>query len=173
MRRSSMLKRLSANDIYGGVIGTVFASSTLAAIPIGAPPAYSAGWVAASVAIAALTRSYGQHVSTHQVSTTASFWKDLGSSMLTGVPMVFAAVPTLMALWLAHLTGWRDDSWAADGSLTIGYTSVTLMVNAGLLFAWGVVAGHISGYSRWAACAVGLGNTCLGVAVIVINLVIK
>ena len=167
------MKTLSANDIYGGVIGTVFASATLAAIPIGQAPSYSAMWVAASVAIAAITRSYGQHVSTHEVSAETGFWRDLGSSMLTGIPMVLASIPTVIALWLAHVTGWRDDVVGADGSLSIGYTSFTLMMNAGLLFGWGLLAGRIGGYSRLAACAVGLGNAGIGVLVILVNLMIK
>lgn len=169
----SRLKALSANDIYGGVIGTVFASATLAAIPIGQAPSYSAMWVAVSVVIAAITRSYGQHVSTHQMSTGTSFWKDLRSSMLTGVPMVLASVPTVTALWLAHLTGWRDDEMSAGWSLSFGYTSITLLMNAGLLFGWGLLAGRIGGYSRWWACAVGLGNAGIGVLVILVNLMIK
>ncbi|WP_111510754.1 hypothetical protein [Mycobacterium kyogaense] len=155
------------------MIGTVFASATLAAIPTGQSAGYSAAWVAASVGIAAVTRSYGLHVSAHQVSATTGFWKDLRSFMMAGVPMVLASVPTLLVLWAAHLTGWRDDVVNADGSLSIGYTSTALLVNAALLFGWGVVAGRISGYSRWGACVVGLGNTALGVAVILINLAIK
>lgn len=170
----SVFSALSANDIYGAVIGTIFASVTLAAIPVGQSPGYSAVWVAASVAIAALTRSYGQHVSTHKVGPNTSFWKDLRSFALTGVPMVLASVPTLIALWVAHLTGWSDDVLGADGSLsTIGYTTTTLMMNAVLLCGWGVVAGRISGYSRWGSCVVGLVNTCFGLAVIAINLSIK
>lgn len=47
------------------------------------------------------------------------------------------------------------------------------MMNAGLLFGWGVVAGRISGYSRWGSGVVGLANTGLGVAVIIVNLMIK
>lgn len=172
-QRTSVLSALSPNDVYGGVIGTVFASATLAAIPIGQSAGYSALWVAASVGIAAITRSYGQHVSAHQVSPTTGFWRDLRSFLLTGVPMVLASVPTLILLWTAHLTGWRDDVEGADGSLTVGYTSVALVLNAGLLFGWGVVAGRISGYSKWGACVVGLGNTALGVAVILVNLAIK
>ncbi len=164
---------VSPNGLYGGVIGTVFASATLAAIPIGPSAGYSAAWVAASVGIAAVTRSYGQHVSAHQVSAATGFWKDLRTFMLTGVPMVLASVPTLLLLWVAHLTGWRDDAVNADGSLSVGYTSTALLMNAVLLFAWGVVAGRVSGYSRWGACVVGLGNTALGVAVILINLAIK
>lgn len=171
--RRSRLKSLSANDIYGGVIGTVFASATLAAIPIGQAPSYSAMWVGASVAIAAITRSYGQHVSTHEVDEETGFWRDLGSSMLTGIPMVLASIPTVIALWLAHLAGWRDDVVGADGSLSIGYTSITLMMNAGLLFGWGLLAGRIGGYSRLAASAVGLGNAGIGVLVIMVNLMIK
>ena len=172
-KRVSRLPTLSDNDIYGAVIGTVFASVTLAAIPLGQSPGYAAVWVVTSVAIAALTRSYGQHVSAHRVGTSTGFWKDFRSFMLTGVPMVLASVPTLMALVIAHLTGWSDDTLRADGSLSIGYTSITLMMNAVLLFGWGVVAGRISGYSRWGSCAVGLCNTGLGAAVIVINLLIK
>ncbi|WP_431237471.1 hypothetical protein ACQ86B_22380 [Mycolicibacterium aichiense] len=171
--QTPLAKALSANDIYGGVIGTVFASATLAAIPTGPSPGYSAVWVAASVAIAALTRSYGQHVSTHQAGTTTSFVKDLRSFMLTGIPMVLTSTPTLIALWVAHLTGWRDDVIGVGRSLAVGYTSFTLMMNAGLLFGWGVVAGRISGYSRWGSCVVGLANTGLGVAVIIVNLMIK
>ncbi|KMO73514.1 hypothetical protein [Mycolicibacterium obuense] len=163
----------STNSVYGGVVGTVFASATLAAIPIGQSAGYSAAWVAASVGIAAVTRSYGQHVSAHQVSAATGFWKDLRSFMLTGIPMVVASVPTLLLLWAAHVVGWRDDAVRADGSLAIGYTSCALLMNALLLFGWGVTAGRISGYSRLGARVVGLGNTALGVAVIILNLAIK
>jgi hypothetical protein len=165
--------RLKANDIYGGVIGTVLASVTLAAIPTGPTPTYTAAWVAVSVAIAAITRSYGQHVSTHQVGPDTGFWRDLGSSLLTGIPMVIACVPTLVALFVAHLTRWSDDTLLPDGSITFGYTTVILGMNAALLFGWGVVAGRISGYSRWGASAVGVGNTILGLTVVVINVMIK
>jgi hypothetical protein len=130
-------------------------------------------WVGVSVAIAAITRSYGQHVSTHQVGPDTGFWRDLGSSLLTGVPMVIACIPTLAALLVAHLTGWRDDTVLPDGSMTVGYTTVILGLNALLLFGWGVVAGRISGYSRWGSSAVGLGNTVLGLTVVVINVMIK
>lgn len=173
VQRWATMRTLSPNDLYGGVIGTVFASATLAAIPVGQSAGYAAVWVAASVGIAAVTRSYGQHVSAHHVRSGTGFWKDLWSFMVTGVPMVLASIPTLLLLWVAHLTGWRDDAVGADGSLSMGYTSTALMMNAGLLFGWGVVAGRISGYSRWGAYAVGLGNTALGVAVIAINLAIK
>ncbi|MGW0163441.1 hypothetical protein ACWDUN_29370 [Mycobacterium sp. NPDC003323] len=166
-------KALSANDIYGGVIGTVFASATLAAIPVGQAPSYSAMWVAVSVAIAAITRSYGQHVSTHQMNAETGFWRDLGSSMRTGIPMVLASVPTVIALWLAHLFGWRDDVEGPDGLSSLGYTSLTLLMNAALLFGWGLLAGRIGGYSRLGACAVGLGNAGIGAVVIVVNLMIK
>ncbi|MBX7454001.1 hypothetical protein GR927_39005 [Mycolicibacterium sp. 3033] len=164
---------LSPNSVYGGVVGTVFASVTLAAIPIGQSAGYAVAWVAASVGIAALTRSYGQHVSAHQVSATTGFWTDLRSFILTGVPMIVASVPTLLLLGAAQLTGWRDDAVRSDGSVSMGYTSVALLMNAALLFGWGVVAGRISGYSRWGAFVVGVGNTALGVAVILINLTIK
>ncbi|MGF0313379.1 hypothetical protein [Rhodococcus sp. IEGM1428] len=165
--------RLGANDIYGGVIGTVLASVTLAAIPIGQTPGYSAVWIMVSVAIAALTRSYGQHVSTHHVGPGSGFWRDLGKHLLTGVPMLIACIPTLVALLVAHLTGWNDDVVQSDGSIVAGYTTVVLGMNAALLFAWGVVAGRISGYSTIGSCAVGLGNTALGVAVIVTNVLIR
>lgn len=164
---------LSANDVYGGVIGTVLASVTLAAIPIGQTVGYAAVWVTVSVAIAAVTRSYGQHVSTHRVGPTTSFWKDLGSYLLTGVPMVVACAPTLAALLVAHLTGWHDDILQPDGSIVIGYTTVVLGMNAVLLFGWGVIAGRISGYTRLGSCAVGLGNTALGAIVIAVNVWIK
>ncbi|CDQ46324.1 hypothetical protein [Mycolicibacterium neoaurum] len=166
-------KVLSANDIYGGVIGTVFASATLAAIPVGQAPSYSALWVAVSVAIAAVTRSYGQHVSTHEVNSETGFWRDLGSSMLTGIPMVLASIPTVVALWLAHIFAWRDDVEGPDGLDTIGFTSIILLMNAALLFGWGLLAGRIGGYSRWGALAVGVGNAGIGLVVILVNLMIK
>lgn len=126
-----------------------------------------------SVAIAAVTRSYGQHVSTHQAGSRSGFWVDLGRTMLTGIPLVIACVPTLIVLLLAHFAGWSDDVFHSDGSVTPGYTTLALGLNAVILFGWGVVAARVGGYSRGGACGVGIANTTIGLVVIVVNVILK
>ncbi|MFE7721004.1 hypothetical protein ACFU44_18405 [Nocardia rhizosphaerihabitans] len=96
--------QLRVNDLYGGVVGTVLASVMLAAVPAEQTPMYAAAWIVVSVAIAAVTRSYGQHVSTHQAGSRSGFWVDLGRNMLTGIPLVIACVPTLIVLLLARMS---------------------------------------------------------------------
>ena len=66
--------RLQVNDLYGGVVGTVLASVMLAVVPADRSPGYAAQWIVVGVAIAAITRSYGQHVSTHQAESESGFW---------------------------------------------------------------------------------------------------
>ncbi|MGW6422473.1 hypothetical protein ACWF82_07340 [Nocardia sp. NPDC055053] len=161
------------NDVYGGVVGTVLTSVMLAAVPTDQTPMYAAVWIVASVAIAAVTRSYGQHVSTHQAGSRSGFWVDLGRNMLTGIPMVIACVPTLIVLLLAHFAGWSDDVFHSDGSVTPGYTTMALGLNAAILFGWGMVAARVGGYSRWGACGVGIVNTTLGLAVVVLNVILN
>lgn len=165
--------QLQVNDLYGGVVGTVLASVMLAAVPDGQTPMYAAAWIVVSVAIAAVTRSYGQHVSTHQAGSRSGFWVDLGRTMLTGIPLVIACVPTLIVLLLAHVTGWSDDVFHADGSVTPGYTTVALGLNAVVLFGWGVVAARVGGYSRWGACGVGIVNTTIGLVIAVLNGILR
>ncbi|MET9211638.1 MULTISPECIES: hypothetical protein [unclassified Nocardia] len=164
--------QLQVNDLYGGVVGTVLASVMLAAVPADQTPRYAAEWVVVSVAIAAITRSYGQHVSTHKAGATSGFWTDLGRNMLTGIPLVIACVPTLIVLLIAHLAGWSDDIVHPDGSVTPGYTTLALGINAAILFGWGVVAARVGGYSKWGACGVGIANTTLGLIIIVLNVVL-
>ncbi|MBF6363900.1 hypothetical protein IU447_27730 [Nocardia farcinica] len=161
--------RLRANDIYGGVVGTVLASVIVAAMPLGENPSQAALWVCVSIAITAITRSYGQHVSTHSAHSEAGFWTDLGRNMLTGIPLVIACLPTILILLFAHVLDWHDDIVHPDGSVTVGYTTVILVVNMVLLFGWGLLAARAGGYSAWKAAAIGLGNTALGLAVFVVN----
>ncbi|MCM6777545.1 hypothetical protein NDR87_28640 [Nocardia sp. CDC159] len=165
--------RLQGNDIYGGVVGTIMASVIVAAMPLGESPRNSALWVGISVAIAAITRGYGQHVSTHSAASESGFWADLGRNMLTGIPLVIACLPTVLLLLLAHFLDWPDDIVHPDGSVTIGFTTVTLVVNMALLFGWGLLAARSSGYSAWKAAAIGSGNTVLGLAVCLANVLIR
>ncbi|GAB0104150.1 hypothetical protein JMUB6875_31240 [Nocardia sp. JMUB6875] len=165
--------QLQANDIYGGVVGTVLASVIVAAMPLGQSPLHSALWVGVSVAIAAITRSYGQHVSTHSIDSQSGFWLDLGRNLLTGIPLVIACVPTILLLVLAHLRQWPDDIVQPDGSVTSGFTTWTMVLNMILLFVWGVLAARSGGYTRWRAAAIGVGNTALGLAVFMVNILIR
>lgn len=165
--------RLQVNDLYGGVVGTVLASVMLAVVPADRSPGYAAQWIVVGVAIAAITRSYGQHVSTHQAESASGFWADLGRSMLTGIPLIVACVPTLIVLLLAHVAGWSDDVVHPDGSVTPGYTTLATGLNAVILFGWGVVAARVGGYSRWGACGVGIVNTTLGLVIVVVNILLE
>ncbi|MEC3952452.1 hypothetical protein VMT65_05345 [Nocardia sp. CDC153] len=164
---------LQANDIYGGVVGTVMASVIVAAMPLGESPLHSALWVGVSVVIAAVTRSYGQHVSTHRSDSPTGFWSDLGRSLLTGIPLVIACAPTVLVLVLAHFQHWPDDVVRPDGSVSNGFTTWTLGLNMALLFGWGVLAARSGGYTRWRAAAIGMGNTALGLAVFMVNILIR
>jgi hypothetical protein len=169
----SAIVQLQANDIYGGVVGTILASVIVAAMPEGENPRHSALWVGLSVVIAAVTRSYGQHVSTHSAASESGFWADLGRNLLTGLPFVIACLPTVLLLLLAHFLGWRDDIVHPDGSVTSGFTTLILVVNMALLFGWGLLAARRSGYSAWKAAAIGLGNTVLGLAVYLVNIFVR
>lgn len=166
--------KLDTNTIYGWVVGTVLVSVVLAAIPPGQSPWYVFTWVLISVVAAAVTRSYGQHVSTHHVDSPATFWQDLGRSMLTGIPMVVACIPTLLVLAAASAAHWGDDTFTPDGSLvSLGYTTGALAVNAAVLFCLGAIAAFKSGYRKWGLVGVGLANTTIGLVVASLNLVIK
>lgn len=166
--------KLDTNTIYGWVVGTVLVSVMLAAIPPGQSPWYVGTWVLISVVAAAITRSYGQHVSTHHVDSPATFWQDLGRSMLTGIPMVVACVPTLLVLAVAAAAHWSDDTFTSDGTLvSVGYTTGALAVNAAVLFVLGAIAAFKSGYRKWQLCGIGLANTAIGLAVASLNLIIK
>ncbi|WP_194819924.1 hypothetical protein [Nocardia sp. XZ_19_385] len=164
--------QLQTNDIYGGVVGTVLASVIVAAMPLDVSPLRSALWVVTGVAVAALTRSYGQHVSTHHVDSEAGFWLDLGRTLLTGIPLLIASLPTVFVLVLAHFLHWRDDIVHPDGSVTAGFTTATQVLNMVLLFGWGILAARASGYSKWSTIvAIGLGNTTLGLVVFLMNMI--
>ena len=166
--------KLDTNTIYGWVVGTVLASVVLAAIPPGQSPSYVGSWVLISVVAAAVTRSYGQHVSTHHVDSPATFWQDLRRSMLTGIPMVVACIPTLLVLAAAAAAHWSDDTFTSDGTLvSVGYTTGALAVNAAVLFFLGAIAAYKSGYRKWRLCGIGLANTTIGLAVASLNLLIK
>lgn len=158
---------LGSNEIYGGVTGTVLASAILAVAPSnGENAVHTLQWLLLTAVVTAATRSYGLHVSTHQGGDVSRFWKDLGRSMLLGWPMVAACLPTAALLVIALATGWADAG-------PRGYTLAGLLLNAVLLFGWGLLGASVAGYSTSWKLLVGSTNSLLGLVFVLPNVAIR
>jgi hypothetical protein len=159
-----MLKWLDSNTLYGGVYGTVITSALLAALDRTYSPIYEAEWIVVTVVIAAVTRGYAKHISTHRAGGTPhTFWQDLGGDVLSGIPIVVTCLPTLIVLLIAGMTGWAGEA----------YTTTALAVNAVLLLGWGFAAARIGGYGWRGAVLISGAHAVLGLLVIFVNVLIK
>ncbi|MFE3072522.1 hypothetical protein [Streptomyces sp. NPDC059247] len=158
--------RTSPGFFFGGVYGTVLASSLVAALTSHpADPAhrfhYSAVWLVATALAAALAHGYAHFVSygAHGRHTPG----ELAGRLLDEWPLVVATLPSVVLLLGADTGLWP--------ALYLEY--VILGMNILLLFGWGAAAGRAGGRSRRGATLVGTSTALLGVAVIVANALIK
>ncbi|GAA1713588.1 hypothetical protein GCM10009765_73360 [Fodinicola feengrottensis] len=160
-------KWLDSNALYGGVYGTVVTSALLAALdhqPGTYSPGYDAEWIFITVVIAAVTRGYAKHISTHQAGgPTHQLWRDLLDDVLSGVPIVAACLPTLVVLLVAGLSGWAGEA----------YTTTALALNVVLLIGWGLAAARLGGYRWRGAVLISAAHAVLGLLVIFLNILIK
>lgn len=153
--RTARFQRL----LFGGVYGTVLASSLASALDHdhGQPdPAYDALWILVAAMTAAAAHGYA-HAIAHW--STGSVTGLTVRSVVTEWPLVAAAVPTLFAL-LGASAGW----WGEDGGI-----EVVLLVNTAALFAWGLAAARVAGQGWGAACRVGGVDVLIGLVIIAVN----
>ncbi|MET9346532.1 hypothetical protein [Streptomyces termitum] len=151
---------------FGGVYGTVLASSLVAALTSHpADPAHgfhhSAVWLVAAALAAAPAHGYAHFISYGMTGAHAP--RDLARHLLDEWPLLLAVVPSVVLL-LGADTG----LWPARH---LEY--VILGTNILLLFGWGAAAGRAGGRDWPGAALVGTGDALLGVAVIVANALIK
>ncbi|OKK19301.1 hypothetical protein AMK16_14305 [Streptomyces sp. CB00455] len=157
--------RRGADWMFGGVYGTVLASGLLAALDQEGgdyTPFYDASWVLVTAVTAGLAHGYSHHMATHRGSATDR-WRLLARALWHEWPMIAAALPTVLLLVLAGLTGW--DSY--------GVTAVGLVLNTALLYAWGACVAVRVGYGLGFALLIGLADATIGLAIIAANALIK
>ncbi|MEV7415835.1 hypothetical protein [Streptomyces sp. NPDC089919] len=162
-------RRAGSEWVFGGVYGTVLSSALLAALQNSGEytPFYDAAWVLVTVGAAGLVHGYAHHMSTHAAAYPDApgghRWRQLGRALLDEWPMVVAALPTVVLLFLAGLGDWAEPAVTATG----------LGLNTGLLFAWGAFAALRTGYRLASALVIGVADAAIGLAIVVANAVIK
>lgn len=158
--------RRGADWMFGGVYGTVLASALLAALDQKGgevTPFYDASWVLVTAATGALAHGYSHHMSTHQTGSLWRRWRVLSRVLWNEWPMIAATLPTVLLLLFTGLAHWES----------YGVTAIGLGMNTALLFAWGTFVAIRVGYRLRSALLMGLGDTTIGLAIIVANALIK
>lgn len=147
--------------LFGGVYGTVLASSLASALDSdnGRPdPAYDALWILVACATAAAAHGYA-HAIAHWSPGERGVTRMTVRSVATEWPLVVAAVPTLFVL-LGAAGHW----WGESGGV-----EVVLLVNTAALFGWGLWAARVAGQGWGASCRVGGVDLLLGLVIISVN----
>ncbi len=157
-RRGEPTQRL----LFGGVYGTVLASSLAAALDhdTGPPnPGYDALWILVASLAAAAAHGYA-HAIAHRTVSAGKVSPGTLRSVAVEWPLVAAAVPTLAALLGAHAGWWGEDA-GIQGAL---------LVNTAALFGWGLLAARIAGQGWWTAGRVGGVDVLLGLCIVAVNI---
>lgn len=148
--------------LFGGVYGTVLASSLASALDhdTSQPPnaGYDALWILVAALAAAAAHGYA-HAVAHWTAEGKRATVETVRSVLSEWPLVAAAVPTLAGLAGAW-AGW----WSEAGAI-----SVVLLVNTAALFGWGLWAARTAGQGWPAACRVGGVDVLLGLFIVSAN----
>jgi hypothetical protein len=147
--------------LFGGVYGTVLASSLLSALDhdTGRPnPGYDALWILVAALAAAAAHGYA-HAIAHWTAKGRKATVESVRAVLGEWPLVAAVVPALAALLGAH-AGW----WSEEGAV-----SVALTINTAALFGWGLWAARAAGQGWGSACRVGGVDVLLGLFIVSAN----
>ncbi|MFE0107296.1 hypothetical protein [Streptomyces sp. NPDC059009] len=150
----------------GGVYGTILASALLAALQRGEEPYtpyYDASWVLVTAGTAALAHGYARHMSTHTPGSGTHRWRQLIRVLGDEWPVIVASWPTVILLVLSGIMKWPETH----------VTYVGLMLNAALLFGWGLVGALRMGYRRRSAVLIGLADSAIALGIAAANAVIK
>jgi hypothetical protein len=150
--------------LFGGVYGSVLASSMVAALTQYGQASrenrrYDAVWLLVTALASALAHGYAHYIAERAPHRR---WDSL-RALADEWPLVTAVLPTVAILAGAGW-GW----WPANG---VEYSVFTL--NILLLFALGLVTARRSGRSWAVAVGTGLVDALLGVVVVVANAIIK
>ncbi|MEU2791624.1 hypothetical protein [Streptomyces sp. NPDC007100] len=158
---------IAPHVLFGGVYGTVLASSMVAALTqygetARAERLYDAKWLLVTAAASALAHGYA-HLVARRGDRAHHGIRPAVRALLQEWPLIVATLPTALLLFGAGL-GW----WASRG---IEY--VAFAINTVLLFGWGLFASRVVGRTWRSALTVGAGDAGLGMAVVVANALIK
>ncbi|MFK4100542.1 hypothetical protein ACI2L1_10780 [Streptomyces sp. NPDC019531] len=150
--------------LFGGVYGSVLASSMVAALTQHGHTSresrrYDAAWLLVTALASALAHGYAHYIAERAPHRR---W-DVLHTLADEWPLVAAVLPTAAILAGAGW-GW----WPANG---VEYPAFAL--NIGLLFTLGLVTARWSRRSWLAAVTIGVVDAMLGVVVVVANAVIK
>ena len=147
--------------LFGGVYGTVLASSLASALDhdSGQPdPRYDALWILVAALAAAAAHGYA-HAIAHWTAEGKKPTVEAVRSVLREWPLVAAVMPTVFAL-LGASAGW----WSEAGGI-----SAILFVNTATLFGWGLWAARAAGQNWASSCRVGGVDVLLGLFIVGAN----
>lgn len=147
--------------LFGGVYGTVLASSLASALDSdsGEPNAgYDALWILVAALAAAAAHGYA-HAISHWTADGKKATAESVRAVLAEWPLVASALPTVAAL-AGAAAGWWGEQAAVD---------VILTVNTVTLFGWGLLAARAAGQGWAASCRVGAVDVLLGLFIVSAN----
>ncbi|ARP74508.1 hypothetical protein LK07_30125 [Streptomyces pluripotens] len=149
---------------FGGVYGSVLASSMVAALiqygrSSAADRSYDAAWLLVTAFASALAHGYAHYIAERVPHRRGDVLRALRDEW----PLVAAVLPTVFLLAGA---GW--EWWPANG---VEYS--VFVLNIAILFTLGLVTARRSARSWPATLLLGLADALLGVVVVVANALIK
>lgn len=163
---------LGGGALKGLLVGTVLATILLGTQE-GGTPLREAAWILIGATLTMLTEAYGSHLSSHHGHRVQGYVAGLGRTIFHESTLVLACLPTVLFLVLAATFHWHDDYRNADGSWTIGYTTIGGNINVVLLFILGIVAARQGGFSPWWTPLFAFVNAGLGWLVVTAELNLK
>lgn len=153
---------------FGGVYGTILASTMVAALTQYPPPVqedrlYDATWLMITVFAAAIAHGYSHILADRGEEGHPRGYGAFTRTLLDEWPMVVFALPAALLLFGAGV-GW----WESQG---IEY--VAFVTNIVLLFAWGLLTNWSAGRGRRSALLTATADAFLGVLVVILNALVK
>jgi hypothetical protein len=158
---AGLLRTPSRRVLFGGVYGTVLASSLVSALDhdTGQPdPAYDALWILVAALATAAAHGYA-HAIANWTADGNKATAETVRSVLYEWPLVTAVLPTLAAL-----LGARAHWWSEAGGI-----NVALTINTVALFGWGLWAARSAGQGWGSSCRVGIVDVLLGLLIVSVN----
>jgi hypothetical protein len=159
-----------SDDALRKLIKGIFLATLLLAAQEGGKPLHEATWILVGVVVTAIVDAYAIHMSGRHEDGVPAYLTSLYGGVLSNVPRIIGALPTVLMLFLAWMFHWRHDHWNPDGSVSVGYETVTLNINVVLLFIFSIFAAYRSGSSWRGTILFALMNAGLGWLIVTIEL---
>jgi hypothetical protein len=162
-----------SDDALRKLIKGTFLATLLLAAQEGGRPLHEATWILVGAVLTAVVDAYATHMSRRHEDGVPAYFGSLYHGILSNVPRIVGALPTVLILVLAWMFHWNHDHRNPDGSVTVGYETIGLNVNVVLLFIFSILAAYRSGSSWRGTILFALMNAALGWIIVTVELALE